>query len=85
VHVFHFKSKHRVTDEFCQKYCNPAKWPDLEDKEVDSDRIENARQIFSASATEQVNIWLSGYITIVHDMLAHCFDFFFDEMIKRRN
>lgn len=85
VDVFHFKSKHKVTDEFCQKHCNPARWPELVDKEVDSDGKENAKWIFNSSAAEQVNVWLGGYIAIVRDMLAHRFDFFLDEMIKRRN
>lgn len=30
-------------------------------------------------------MWLGGYIAIVRDMLAHRFDFFLDEMVKRRN
>ncbi|KAL0563087.1 hypothetical protein V5O48_018989, partial [Marasmius crinis-equi] len=29
VDVFHFKSKHRLTDEYCQLYCNPASFPEL--------------------------------------------------------
>jgi hypothetical protein len=77
VDVFHFKSKHKETDEFCQKHCNPAKWSELAD--------ESGRWLFNSSAAEQVNVWLGGYIAIVRDMLAHRYDFFLDEMIKRRN
>lgn len=77
VDVFHFKSKHKITDEFCQKHCNPAKWTSLSD--------ENGKWIFNSSAAEQVNAWLGGYLSMVRDMLAYRFDFFLDEMIKRRN
>ncbi|KAH9475970.1 hypothetical protein JR316_0011535 [Psilocybe cubensis] len=77
VDVFHFKSKHKVTDEFCQKHCNPAKWNELVG--------EDGKWIFNSSAAEQVNAWLGGYLAIVRDMLAHNYDFFLDEMIMRRN
>lgn len=77
VDVFHFKSKHKETDEFCQKHCNPALWPEL----VDAD----GKWIFNSSIAEQVNVWIGGYLAIVRDMLPHRYDFFLDEMIKRRN
>lgn len=77
VDVFHFKSKHKETDEFCQKHCNPALWKELAD--------EHGKWIFNSSAAEQANVWLGGYHAIVRDMLPHRYDFFLDEMIKRRN
>jgi len=77
VDVFHFKSKHSTAHEFCQKHCNPAMWPELAD--------EDGNWIFNSSIAEQVNAWLGGYLSIVRDMLAHRYDFFLDEMIKRRN
>ncbi|KAF9538564.1 hypothetical protein CPC08DRAFT_824622 [Agrocybe pediades] len=77
VDVFHFKSKHSITDEFCQKHCNPAMWPELVDDE--------GKWKFNSSIAEQVNAWLGGYLSIVRDMLAYRYDFFLDEMIKRRN
>lgn len=77
VDVFHFKSKHKETDEFCQKHCNPALWPELSDKD--------GKWIFNSSIAEQVNVWIGGYQAIVRDMLPHRYDFFLDEMIKRRN
>jgi hypothetical protein len=77
VDVFHFKSKHKESNEFCQKHCNPAKWKELAD--------ENGKWVFNSSAAEQVNVWLGGFHAIVHDMLPHRYDFFLDEMIKRRN
>ena len=77
VDVFHFKSKHKESDEFCQKHCNPAKWKELAD--------ENEKWVFNSSAAEQANVWLGGFHAIVRDMLPHRYDFFLDEMIKRRN
>jgi hypothetical protein len=77
VDVFHFKSKHKESNEFCQKHCNPAKWKELAD--------ENGKWVFNSSAAEQVNVWLGGFHAIIRDMLPHQYDFFLDEMIKRRN
>ncbi|KAI0037501.1 hypothetical protein FA95DRAFT_94308 [Auriscalpium vulgare] len=77
VDVFHFKSKHKESDEFCQKHCNPAMWPELSD--------DKGNWVFNSSAAEQANVWMGGYLAIAREMLAYRFDFFFDEMIKRRN
>ncbi|KAI0309790.1 hypothetical protein OF83DRAFT_1157459 [Amylostereum chailletii] len=77
VDVFHFKSKHKETDEFCQKHCNPAMFPELHD--------EKGHWHFNSSAAEQANVWIDGYLPIVREMLAYRFEFFLDEMIKRRN
>ncbi|KAJ3731347.1 hypothetical protein DFJ43DRAFT_1155581 [Lentinula guzmanii] len=77
VDVFHFKSKHKESDEFCQKHCNPAQWTEL----VGTD----GEWIFNSSAAEQSNVWIGGYQAVLRDMLAHNFDFFLDEMIKQRN
>ncbi|KAI0310124.1 hypothetical protein OF83DRAFT_1071058, partial [Amylostereum chailletii] len=77
VDVFHFKSKHKETDEFCQKHCNPAMFPELHD--------EKGNWYFNSSVAEQANVWIDGYLTIVRELLAYRFEFFLDEMIKRRN
>ncbi|KAL0566058.1 hypothetical protein V5O48_015958 [Marasmius crinis-equi] len=77
VDVFHFKSKHKVTDEFCQKHCNPAQWSELVG--------DDGSWLFNSSIAEQTNSWIVGYQAIVRDMLPHNFDFFLDEMIKQRN
>lgn len=77
VDVFHFKSKHSVKDDFCQMHCNPAKFKELHDDE--------GKWVFNSSAAEQVNAWLGGYLAMVRDMLAYRYDFFLDEMIRRRN
>ncbi|KAL0566230.1 hypothetical protein V5O48_015786 [Marasmius crinis-equi] len=77
VDVFHFKSKHSEADEFCQRHCNPAQWVELVG--------EDGKWVFNSSIAEQTNVWIGGYQAIVWDMLAHNYDFFLDEMIKRRN
>ncbi|KAG1731000.1 hypothetical protein EDB19DRAFT_1831826 [Suillus lakei] len=40
---------------------------------------------FNSSVTEQTNGWFGGYHSICHEMLAHKFNFFCDELILRRN
>ncbi|KAG7100133.1 hypothetical protein E1B28_001913 [Marasmius oreades] len=77
VDVFHFKSKHSESDAFCQQHCNPAQWAELVG--------EDGKWVFNSSIAEQTNVWIGGYQAIVRDMLAHNYDFFLDEMIKRRN
>ncbi|KAJ8482514.1 hypothetical protein ONZ45_g14924 [Pleurotus djamor] len=78
VDVFHFKSKHKKTDEFCQRHCNPAQWKELVD-------VKTNKWRFNSSIAEQVNVWMGGYMAVVREMLPYHFDFFLDEMIKRRN
>jgi hypothetical protein len=75
--VFHFKSKHKESDTFCQQHCNPAQWEELVG--------DDGKWVLNSSIAEQTNVWIGGYQAIVRDMLAHNYDFFLDEMIKRRN
>jgi hypothetical protein len=77
VDVFHFKSKHKESDEDCGRNCNPYLWPELRTKE------DNWR--FNSSAAEQTNVWMKGFQSIVREMQANRYDFFLDEMIKRWN
>ncbi|KAG6914438.1 hypothetical protein DXG01_017244 [Tephrocybe rancida] len=77
VDVFHFKSKHKQSDEFCQRECNPAKWKELSD--------DKGNWVFNSSIAEQVNVWIGGYKSMVRNMVYHRNDFFLDEMIKRKN
>ncbi|KAJ3884500.1 hypothetical protein GG344DRAFT_60442, partial [Lentinula edodes] len=77
VDVFHFKSKHKQSDEFCQKHCNPSQWTELVG--------EDGEWVFNSSAAEQANVWIGGYQAIVREMLYYNYNFFLDEMIKRRN
>ena len=77
VDVWHFLNKHQVTHEYCQKHCNPSMYPELLD--------EFGRWFFNTSVAEQINAWLQGYHSICREMLPTKFDFFLDEMIRRRN
>ena len=46
---------------------------------------ESGKWFFNTSVAEQINAWLQGYHSMVHEMLPDKFDFFLDEMIMRRN
>ncbi|KAI0358771.1 hypothetical protein OH77DRAFT_1449458 [Trametes cingulata] len=78
VDVFHWKSKHKKTDEVCSVHCNPYTYPDL--------RIDDkGNWFFNTSIAEQTNVWLGGYAAIVREMTSIKYDFFLDEMIKEKN
>jgi len=76
VDVFHFKCKHKETDHHCAKHCNPASFPEL----MDGDKWR-----FNSSICEQCNVWLGGYQAILRDMESTRYNFYLDEMIKRKN
>ncbi|KAF8894187.1 hypothetical protein CPB84DRAFT_1816137 [Gymnopilus junonius] len=78
VDVFHFKCKHSEKDQFCQDHCNPTAYPEL---------LGEGKQqwYFNSSIAEQTNSWLGGYHAICREMQAHRYNFFLDEMIRRRN
>jgi len=77
VDVFHFKCKHKEQDIDCGRNCNPYIWPEL--------RTDDGKWRFNSSAAEQTNAWFGGYQAIVREMQADRYEFFLDEMIKRRN
>ncbi|KDQ10250.1 hypothetical protein BOTBODRAFT_178283 [Botryobasidium botryosum FD-172 SS1] len=77
VDVFHHANKHKVTDVYCQRHCNPAAFPELTDTQ--------GNWIFNTSIAEQTNVWLGKFKAVVRDMEAVHYDFFLDEMIKRKN
>ncbi|TEB19835.1 hypothetical protein FA13DRAFT_1646014 [Coprinellus micaceus] len=77
VDVFHFKSKHKESDTACNEHCNPADWDEL--------ITEDGKWRFNSSAAEQANVWFGRYLPIVREMEATRYNFFLDEMIKRRN
>ncbi|OJT04033.1 hypothetical protein TRAPUB_5269 [Trametes pubescens] len=77
VDVFHFKCKHKETDVVCGTHCNPYIWPEL--------RTVEGRWRFNSSAAEQCNVWFGKYQAIVREMDVDRYNFFLDEMIKRRN
>ncbi|KIJ58235.1 hypothetical protein HYDPIDRAFT_103060 [Hydnomerulius pinastri MD-312] len=76
VDVFHFNSKHKETDIYCQKHCNPAFFPEL---------IQDGKWCFNTSICEQTNVWLGGYQAILRNMSVHRYNFYLDELIKRCN
>jgi hypothetical protein len=76
VDIFHFKSKHKETDDTCNRFCNPYIWPELRDR---------SKWRFNSSAAEQSNVWIGGYQAIVREMEVHRYEFFLDEMIKHKN
>ncbi|KIJ12502.1 hypothetical protein PAXINDRAFT_82820, partial [Paxillus involutus ATCC 200175] len=67
VDVFHFNSKHKETDLYCQQHCNPAAYPEL---------IEDGKWWFNTSTCEQTNVWLGGYQAILCDMGMHRYNFY---------
>ncbi|KAF7307938.1 hypothetical protein MKEN_01154700 [Mycena kentingensis (nom. inval.)] len=76
VDVFHFRNKHAVTHEFCQRYCNPSRYPEL---------MRGDKWYFNTSVAEQNNVWLGGYHSMCRGMSAVKYNFFLDEMVRRRN
>ncbi|TFK80894.1 hypothetical protein K466DRAFT_503083 [Polyporus arcularius HHB13444] len=77
VDVFHHKSKHKISDTFCQEHCNPANYAEM--------KTPDGKWYFNSSAAEQCLRWFGGYAAIVREMLPVKYDFFLDEMILRRN
>ena len=77
VDVFHYKTKHKESDSNCGKYCNPYIWPQL--------RINDEEWRFNSSAAEQVNAWYGRFQAIVRELQVDRYNFFLNEMVKRRN
>ncbi|KAG6848137.1 hypothetical protein H0H93_003062 [Arthromyces matolae] len=78
VDVFHFMNKHKETDTACGENCNPLIWGDLL-------VTEDKQWRFNSSAAEQTNAWMGGYQAMVREMSFDRYEFFLDEIIKRRN
>ena len=78
VGVFHWKTKHKQSNDACAIYCNPYSYPDL-CKEDDSGWV------FNSSIAEQTSVWLEGYHTILQEMHVVLYDFFLDEIIMEKN
>ncbi len=76
--MFHFKCKHSERDAFCQENCNPAAYPELLG-------IDGQQWYFNSSVAEQTNVWLCGYLAICWEMEVQHYNFFPDEMVRRRN
>ncbi|KAJ7587809.1 hypothetical protein C8J56DRAFT_942650, partial [Mycena floridula] len=78
VDVFHFKTKHKESDSFCQENCNAADYPELLGG-------NGKGWFFNSSVAEQTNTWFGGYHAICREMVVHRYNYFLDEMILRRN
>jgi hypothetical protein len=76
VDVFHFWCKHKEGDEYCAAHCNPVNFAEL---------MQDGKWVFNSSAAEQANAWIGGFLAIVREMRAERYNFFLDEMIRRRN
>ncbi|KAF7292669.1 hypothetical protein MIND_01165100 [Mycena indigotica] len=76
VDVFHFKCKHKEGDLDCGRDCNALIWPELS---------VNGKWRFNSSAAEQTNAWFGGFQSIVREMPVERYEFFLDEVIRRRN
>ncbi|KAI0742302.1 hypothetical protein C8Q80DRAFT_1109352, partial [Daedaleopsis nitida] len=74
VHVFHASTKHSDTDDFCQRYCNPAAFPELYDPVTKEWK-------FNTSICEQTNVWYGKFLPVVREMTALHYNFFLDEMV----
>ncbi|KDQ11488.1 hypothetical protein BOTBODRAFT_35366 [Botryobasidium botryosum FD-172 SS1] len=77
VDVFHHNAKHKASDIHCQLHCNPAGFPEI--------ITHDGHWVFNTSIAEQTNGWFGKFQAIVRDMEVVRFNFFLDEMIKRRN
>jgi len=77
VDVFHYKTKHKESDIDCGKNCNPYKWSEL--------RLNDKEWRFNSSAAEQVNAWYGRFQAIVREMQVDRYNFFLNEMVRRRN
>ncbi|KDQ56789.1 hypothetical protein JAAARDRAFT_59037 [Jaapia argillacea MUCL 33604] len=77
VDVFHMKTKHKESDDFCNSHCNPINWPEL--------TTTDGQWRFNSSAAEITNAWFGGFQAIVREMRVDRYNFFLDEMIKLRN
>ena len=78
VDVFHWKTKHKQSNDACAIHCNPYSYLDLH-KEDDSGWV------FNSSIAEQTNVWLGGYHAILWEMHVVLYDFFLDEIIMEKN
>lgn len=77
VNVFHFKCKHKETDEFCSSHCNPALFRHL--------KTPDNKWTFNSSVAEQTNMWFGRFQPIVRELRVDRFNFFLDQVILIHN
>ncbi|KAF8423005.1 hypothetical protein L210DRAFT_3322013, partial [Boletus edulis BED1] len=78
VDIWHLLNKHKMTHDFCQRYCNPSDYPELMNE-------DGTGWWFNMSITEQINVWLGSYHSICREMLLVKYNFFLDEMVCLHN
>ena len=78
VDVFHAKTKHKASDEYCQTNCNPALFPELYHEDPETGVVS---WTFNSSAAEQDNVWFGKFLPVTREMSEVHFNFFLDEMI----
>jgi len=75
--VFHHDRKHGPQHTYCQLMVNPVGFPELV--------LPNGKWQFNTSIAEQTNAWIGGFQAMVRQMEVAYYNFFLDEMVKRRN
>ncbi|KAL0070341.1 hypothetical protein AAF712_002529 [Marasmius tenuissimus] len=81
VDVFHFKSKHKDSDIYCGRNCNPYHFPEL----IYRDDTGKDRWFFNTSIAEQTNAWFGRFISICREMNGIFYEFFLNQMIMLHN
>ncbi|KAL0061742.1 hypothetical protein AAF712_011415 [Marasmius tenuissimus] len=81
VDVFHFKCKHKESDQYCQLHCNPYAFPELMYRNEKGDE----KWYFNTSVAEQTNTWFGRYQSMCREMGGVFYEFFLNEMIRLRN
>ena len=64
--------------EYSQLHCNPINYLEL----IKPDRTG---WWFNTSMVKQINIWLGRYHVICRKMLVYRYNFFLDEMMRRKD
>jgi hypothetical protein len=84
VDSYHYVN-HRIQDQLCRTYCNPAPLngsaPNLVEVEVDKNGQSHYKRAFNTQACEQLNAWLGGFETILKRMSAGNFNWFLHTML----
>ena len=84
VDSYHY-ANHRVTDELCRKYCNPAPTdgsaPNLVGQKVDKNGVVHDVREFNTQTCEQLNAWLGGFESILKRMTSKNFNWFMHAML----
>ena len=84
VDSYHY-ANHRVTDDLCRKYCNPApidgSAPTLVGQRVDKNGVVHDVREFNTQTCEQLNAWLGGFESILKRMTSKNFNWFMHVML----